>query len=84
MIKIIFWILQKIIDIVGLALSSLIGLLPNSPFSSLASSPMGDLLSKINFFVPIYEFVAIIQAWLVCVAVYYVYSIFARWIKAID
>lgn len=84
MLSLIFKGLQGLIDIIALALSSLVSLLPASPFESLASSPAGDLLSKINFFIPFYDFVAILQAWVLAVGIYYLYSVFARWLKAIQ
>lgn len=84
MFKILGLFFQKIINIVSAALGALVGLLPNSPFTFVANSQFADLVAKINFFIPIYEFMAILQAWLVAVGVYYLYSIFARWVKAIQ
>jgi hypothetical protein len=77
-------ILQKIINAVGSALAFLVSLFPQSPFSFIDSSQFSDLISKINFFIPVYEFIVIAQSWLVAVAVYYLYSVFARWVKAIE
>jgi len=77
--------LQKIIDLAGLALDAIFYVLPTSPFALINKSPMiADLIAKINYFIPVYEFVAIGQAWLVCVGIFYVYSIYARWVKAIQ
>ena len=75
---------QKIIDIVGAALGLLVSLFPRSPFQAISGSDFGDLISKINFFIPVYEFLSIAQLWLIAIAVYYLYSTFARWLKAID
>lgn len=68
----------------GTALNALLVLWPNSPFTFIKNSEFNDLLSKINFFIPIYDFVAIAQTWLVAIALYYLYSIYARWVKAIE
>lgn len=76
--------LQLLIDAVGALLSLLVGLLPSSPFEFIADSRFGELIADINYFIPVYEFVTIIQAWLVAVGLYYLYSIWARWVKAID
>lgn len=76
---------QKLIDLAGVAIDGILYVLPTSPFNVMQANPaFADLLSKINFFIPIYEFVAIGQAWLVCVGVFYVYSVFARWVKVIQ
>jgi len=77
-------ILQKIINAVGAGLGLLVSLFPQSPFTFLDSSQFSDLISKINFFIPVYEFVVILQSWIVAVTVYYLYSVFARWAKAIE
>jgi hypothetical protein len=75
---------QMLLDAICAVLNGLCLLFPASPFSLIADSQFGDLLSKINYFVPIYEFVSICEAWLVAVGVYYAISIVARWIKAIE
>lgn len=80
----IFWVLNKIIFIVGSAISFIISLLPKSPFQLVQQSQFGDFISKINFFFPIYDFLAIGQLWIIAIAGYYIYSIWARWIKAIE
>jgi len=84
MFKILGLFFQKIIDLVGAALNFLVTILPASPFQFVQGSGFGDIVSKINYFIPVYEFLAIIQAWLLAIAVYYLYSIFARWMKAIQ
>lgn len=75
---------QWLINSIGFALQSLLKLFPPSPFQFILDSDFADLVSKINWFIPIYEFVVIGEAWLVAVGIYYLYSVFARWIKAID
>lgn len=73
-----------IIDGLVKFLSFILGLLPKSPFVYIDGSSYSDYISKINYILPIYEFIGILEAWLVAVALYYVYSIGLRWIKAID
>lgn len=77
---------QKIIDLLGGLLSFVVDILPSSPFTYINSAPeqITNMLQGINYFIPIYNFVSILQAWLVAVAVYYLYSIWARWAKAIQ
>lgn len=76
--------LQLLINVLGTVLGAVVGVLPKSPFQFVANSQFGDLLAKINYFVPIYEFISILELWIVAVAAYYIYSIVARWLKAIQ
>lgn len=66
-------------------LSMLLKVLPYSPFveyiDKLEELPY---LSYLNWFIPVGEFVAIGTTWLGAIAIYYMYSIILRWIKAID
>lgn len=80
----IFWIINKLLAIVGTLAGLLATLLPDSPFTIIENGQFSSLISKINYFLPIYEFVAIMQTWLVAISVFYVYSLFARWIKAVE
>ena len=67
---------------------SVINLFPASPFLFLqdlaGNSTMADILAMVNWFVPIYSFVAILETWLGCVALYYVYQIVMRWLKVVS
>lgn len=76
--------LQFLINALGAVLSAIVGLLPKSPFQFVANSQFSDLLAKINYFIPIYEFISILELWVVAVGVYYLYSVVARWLKMID
>lgn len=76
--------LQLIIDAIVAVLNGLCSLFPPSPFKIIEHTGFGDLIAKINYFIPVYEFVAIGEAWLVAVGIYYAISIVARWVKAIE
>lgn len=62
--------------------------LPASPFQAFVelaeNSEFGVYLSWVNWFVPVYTFIPILQAWLLCVALYYAFSIILRWLNVID
>jgi len=75
--------LQSLINLCVATLNALFSLFPNSPFHFLQGQ-FGDYISQINYFVPVYEFVAVGEAWLVCVAVWYAYSVIMRWLKAVE
>ena len=77
-------ILQFLINALGAVLSAVVSVLPKSPFQFVENSQFADLLAKINYFIPIYEFISILELWIVAVGVYYLYSIVARWLKMID
>ena len=60
----------------------IIGFLPGSPFKALISSFSNlPYLSYLNWFFPVTEALAVLQAWLAVVAVYYTYSALMRIIK---
>lgn len=80
----IFWIINKIFELIGLLVGLLYSLLPPSPFIILENSEFSSLIADINYFLPIYEFVVILEGWLIAISIFYVYSIFARWIKAVE
>lgn len=76
--------LNLLLGAVSKVLSIVVLLFPPSPFKFIENSQYADFISQINFFIPVYEFLVIAQAWLVAVGFYYLYSIYARWVKAID
>jgi hypothetical protein len=84
LISAIFFVLNKIIEIIGFMVGILYSVLPPSPFTIIENSEFSSLISQINYFLPIYEFVAILETWLLAIAVFYIYSIFARWLKAVQ
>lgn len=69
-------------------LMAILSLLPDSPFKILddlaATGQIAEWLGMANWFVPVYSFIGILEGWLVCVAIYYVYQIALRWLNAIE
>jgi len=61
-----------------------LGFLPDSPFKLLSNSPIQSLLPYINWFIPFDFMVSTLEAWLIAIAVYYIYSVILRWAKAIN
>lgn len=62
-------------------------LFPTSPFvilDEMANSEFYEWLQMVNWFIPINTFVGILEIWLSCVAVYYVYQVVLRWVKVIE
>lgn len=66
-------------------LSVILSLLPLSPFAPvIANLEQLPHLGYINYFVPIGTFLRIGEAWLAAIAIFYLYSVVARWIKLIE
>lgn len=64
---------------------TILSVLPDSPFQTLASnSAVGEVLGYVNYFIPINSFVSILELWLTAVAIYYVWQVILRWIRAIQ
>lgn len=59
--------------------------LPTSPFVAFIDA-MEDLpyLGWLNWFLPVGSIIAVGEAWLVSVGLFYLYSIVLRWVKAIE
>lgn len=77
------WITSGLIDMA----IAIINIFPTSPFvilDELSTTEIYDWIQMLNWFIPISSFVAILEAWLSCVAVYYVYQVVLRWIKVIE
>lgn len=76
--------MDAILSLLKNTLKWVINLLPNSPFTALSNSPIQPYLAYINWFIPFDFIVSTLEAWLVAIAVYYVYSVVLRWVKAIN
>lgn len=72
-------------EILDKLLSVILSLLPLSPFTDAIDS-LTELpyLAYLNYFVPINTFIKIGEAWLAAIALFYLYSVIARWIKLIE
>lgn len=68
-------------------IGSILNLLPNSPFlvlNDLSSTDYYQWIQWLNWFIPINTFVSILEAWVTGLALYYLYQIALRWVKAIQ
>lgn len=78
-------IVNILVDKLGEFLDWVLNLLPTSPFTRFLDLLVElPYLEYLNWFIPISTFVAIGQAWLVSVGIFYLYSIILRWVKAIE
>ncbi|MDU2292621.1 MAG: hypothetical protein ACLVKS_00275 [Peptococcus niger] len=78
--------IQLFINVLGAALGLLLSVLPKSPLQSMLNydGVYSDFIGVCSFFIPIGAFIAITQAWLVAVALYYIHSAWMRWLKMIQ
>lgn len=62
----------------------IIAALPRSPFSAFINS-IGSVpyLAQLNWFIPVSEIIAVTEAWLAAIVLYYLYSAILRYIKVI-
>ena len=72
-------------ELVTQFLDTVLKVLPTSPFRDFINS-MEELpyLGYLNYFIPIGTFIKIGTAWLSAIALFYLYSIVLRWIRAIE
>ena len=78
-----FW--EKFGDTASGLMNQVIDLLPKSPIVYLTSNPtVSKYLGYINWIIPIYSMLTLLEGWLTAIVVYYVVQIVLRWIKAIE
>lgn len=76
-------------DKIGMGISEvfnkLLDVLPKSPIFYLESNPeIRNILSYVNYFIPISTMISIAETWLITIAAYYVYQVILRWIKMVE
>ncbi len=73
----------------GVAISGfadqIISYLPKSPIVYLTANPtVKHYLGYINWFIPIYSMIGLLEGWLLCIFVYYALQWILRWAKLIE
>lgn len=77
--------INALIEALGRVLGSILIILPDSPFESISSVQLENkLLAGLMWIVPAGEIVAVLEAWVGAIALYYVVMIALRWVKAIE
>lgn len=84
--NILVYIINTIIWLFASVLNIIFSLLPNSPFTNIATYDLtiSKYLSNLAWILPIKHIISILGVWLGCMLIYYVYSVVMRWIKLID
>ncbi|MBP1559722.1 MAG: hypothetical protein J6C96_00540 [Oscillospiraceae bacterium] len=76
---------EGIKDVFANAADSVIAALPKSPIVYIASnSEAKKIMGYVNFFIPIYTYISLVEAWLTAIVVYYVVSVILRWLKVVE
>ena len=77
--------LEKLGETASGLMENLIEILPKSPIVYLTSNPtVKEYLGYINWFIPIYSMLTLLEGWLTAIVAYYFFQIILRWIKAIE
>lgn len=77
--------LMKIKAALITVVNALLSFLPDSPFTAfLAKAGAIPELGYLNYFIPVSEMIAISEAWLACVTVFYLYQAVLRFAKMIE
>lgn len=75
------WLSDKIQTI----LQGLIDVLPGSPINWIISNDaINEYVGYLNWFIPVYTFIGILENWLMAVLIYYGVQIVLRWVKAVE
>lgn len=76
--------LQAVVNGLAALLSVVVHALPGSPFQGLTALTIDNKwIGYLAYVVPVGAIVSTLEAWLVCIGVYYLYSVVMRWIKVV-
>lgn len=63
----------------------LLSFLPDSPFTAFLDKTSSiPELGYLNYFIPVSDMIAISEAWLACIVVFYLYQAVLRFVKMIE
>ena len=69
--------IQMFLDAIVMVLNAVCLLFTPSPFQIIENNGFYDLIAKINYFIPIFEFDAIVELWVVHFGLFYTFSVVA-------
>lgn len=76
--------LDAIIEAVTGFGNAVLALFPKSPFSEFINGfDAPEYLGWLNWFIPVSQILGILSLWLAAVALFYLWSVVARWVKII-
>lgn len=72
-------------DLIDDLLIKILSILPDSPFTYLQKyAYVYKYIQYINWIIPVNFIISTLETWLVAVAIYYIYQLVLRWLKAIE
>lgn len=76
------WIIDGLLAVADVAVMAL----PDSPFTFFDNIPQEfkQIINALNYFIPFYTFVSILEIWLVAIIAYYAVQGVLRWGKTIN
>jgi hypothetical protein len=75
---------NSLISDLGAVLGAIVVVLPKSPFTYMAMTPIEPYLGTLNYFIPISFMVSSGETWLTAIGIYYAVQGILRWVKADD
>lgn len=66
-------------------MDGIIKILPTSPIVYLTKNEtISKYMSYVNWFIPVYLWISMLETWLVAIMVYYVVQVILRWVKVVE
>lgn len=76
--------LQDLYSVFQNLLNRVLQVFPKSPFTGIVFTfQNSEFLGYLNWFFPVSEVLIVMQAWLIAIGVFYLWSVVARWVKLI-
>lgn len=77
--------LNYLIDKFKVIVDSVLNMLPKSPIVYCTKNKtISEYLGYVNYFIPVYLWISILEAWLTAIVIYFVVQVILRWIKVIE
>jgi hypothetical protein len=73
--------INTVIEQIGNLVTFLIGLLPPSPFVAFQNLLSNDILSMVNWFIPLEQMIGLLDMWLKGILTWYAISVILRVVK---
>jgi amino acid permease len=79
------FLLNGLIAGVATVLGWLVAILPSSPFQAVSYTAISnEFLGFAAWFLPVTQIIAILQAWLLAIGLWYLWKTLMRWVKMIQ
>lgn len=77
--------MEMVMGLLNSLLAVVLSILPDSPFKAFTTAmKANESLQYAAYFLPIQQIIAVSEAWLIAITVFYVWQVVLRWVNAID